>query len=362
MHILSLPATLLSLLLVAAPSTAQSNTTTDNTETTDSSTAPNSKRGLPYIYSDDSSDDFPLYNSPQSLLTWYYNWSPNPSFPSSTTDTLQFIPMIHSLANIESDISTLQSLSLRNSEKYVLVFNEPDGTTEGGGIDTSPRAVARAWMESIAPLRQEGWKVSLPATTGSENGLEWLARFNESCYEISADNGDEDGDEDEEGRSEANGNGSGRGCQVDFLATHWYGDFPGLASWLGTLHALYPDLNIWLTEFAIPSVDEEDTLAMLNQSLTYLDELEYVVRYGWFGAFRAHEANEWTGDGVSLLDEGGGLTEVGVAYLGGEERGFEVGMEADGEESGACGRGGWLDWRAWGVMGAVTLVVGWGAM
>jgi hypothetical protein len=38
--------------------------------------------------------------------------------------------------------------------------------------------------------------------------------------------------------------------------------------------------------------DEESTVEIINQTLPYLDELDYVERYSWFGAFRTDDANE----------------------------------------------------------------------
>jgi hypothetical protein len=318
-----LPSTLL-LFLLPTLTTAQDNSTRALNE------GNLSKRGLPYIYTSHSQSDASFFTSSNSPLTWYYNWSPNPSLPSQSH--LTFVPMIHSIENLEDDIRTIQNLNLDDNDKYILVFNEPDGGTDGGGTDFSPEDAAEAWMEHIVPLREDGWRVSLPATTGSGYGLEWLSSFNSSCFDLADD-----------------------GCEVDFLATHYYGDFPGVASWLGTLHEMYPDLEVWLTEFALPQADEEVTGAMLNQTLPYLDGLEYVVRYGWFGAFRAHDANEWTGDGVSLLDEDGGLTELGVVYLGGEGRGWEVGMEADGSNAGS--RTGKMGWWALMVGGAICFAI-----
>ncbi len=105
-----------------------------------------------------------------------------------------------------------------------------------------------------------------------------------------------------------------------------------MASWLGTLHALYPEKEIWLTEFALPQADELATVAMMNESLPFLDELDWIARYAWFGAFRKDDANEWTGDGVSLFDVDGGLTQAGAVYLGGVGRGFEIG-ESEGEQN-----------------------------
>jgi hypothetical protein len=65
---------------------------------------------------------------------------------------------------------------------------------------------------------------------------------------------------------------------------------------------------------------------MLNESMAYLDDKDWVQGYAWFGAFRQDDANEWTGDGVSMLDDDGDLTGLGAEYLGGEENGFEEGM------------------------------------
>ena len=224
--------------------------------------------------------------------------------------------MIHSLDNLDGDISAIRSL---DNVEHVLIFNEPDGTTDSGGSNISPRDAARAFIDEIMPMRDEhDWKISLPATTGSGNGLNWLSSFNESCHDIRQG-----------------------GCEFDFVAAHWYGDFPSMASWLGTLHSLYPSKEIWLTEFALPQQDAEATTAMMNESLPFLDQIEYLTRYAWFGAFRTDDANEWTGDGVSLFDGDGGLTQAGAVYLGGEGRGFEIGERAGGGNTGEK-RG--LDW------------------
>ena len=38
-----------------------------------------------------------------------------------------------------------------------------------------------------------------------------------------------------------------------------------------------------------------------------------------FGAFRAKDANQWTGDGVALFGDDGALTQLGALYLNGKE-------------------------------------------
>ena len=262
-----------------------------------------SKRGLIYIWDTDQTD-YSLFISQNSTLSWYYNYSPGPSLSSSG---LPFVPMIHGTSSLSSDISTIKSLG--GSISHILTFNEPDGTTESGGSGISPHAAAKAYIEAISPLRSppHNLQISLPATTGSSGGLQWLSTFNTSCYHLNPH----------------------QGCPVDFVAAHWYGDFEGMASWLGTLRALYPSVPIWLTEFAIPQADEDVTVQFLNQSLAYLDGLGYVKRYAWFGSFRRQSAGDFTGGEVAMLNNAGGLTQVGVDYLGGARRGFEVGQKGE---------------------------------
>ncbi|KAK5192060.1 hypothetical protein LTR47_003517 [Exophiala xenobiotica] len=259
------------------------------------------KRGLIYISTSHSSSDDSIFTQSGSPLTWFYNYSPWPT--DSLSDAMEFVPMVHGASDAEDDVDTIKSLS---GVSHILTFNEPDIGTADGGTNTLPRDAAKAYLDTLAPLRAEpyGLKLSLPATSGSEAGLTWLTKFNTSCYHLN----------------------STHGCEFDFIATHFYGPFPSLTSWLGQIHELYPNKKIWLTEFAIPAADDETTLAMMNETLPYLDGLGYVERYSWFGTFRSDDANEWTGDGVSMLDGSGKLTSVGAEYLGGQQNGFEEGQ------------------------------------
>ncbi|KAM0812789.1 hypothetical protein AB5N19_12780 [Seiridium cardinale] len=275
-----------------------------------------SKRGLAYT-GDDNDADYNLLLSGKSPISWYYTWSLNQA--SDVNDTVPFIPLIHSTDDASnSDLNSLLN-ALPSSSTHLLAFNEPDGTTDSGGSSIEPEDAAKSYLDHIAPLRtsdSRSWNISHPSVTGSSQGLDWLQRFNESCYDLDP-----------------------AGCPMDFVAVHWYGDFSGLASWLGTLHDFYvtnstdanaDGLKFWITEMALPQQDEDATVAMMNSSLSYLDGLDYVQGYAWFGAFRSDSANEWTGSSVALFDDDGGLTEAGSLYLGGEENGFAKGTKGEG--------------------------------
>lgn len=271
-----------------------------------------SKRGLAF-HGDKHQTDNELLISQNSTIAWYYTWSLWPS--QDIGDSIPFVPLIHGLEEA-SDSNLVSRLNdLPASSTHLLAFNEPDGETNTGGSSISPKDAAESYMSNIAPLREgkgdssKKWLISYPVVTGSSRGIDWLRDFNESCYDID-DNG----------------------CPMDFVAVHWYGEFAGLQTWLETLREFYngtaPDAPYWITEMALPKQDKKATLAMMNESLGYLDDLDFVDAYAWFGAFRSDEANSWTGNSVSLLDGDGDLTSLGALYLGGEERGFKEGESA----------------------------------
>ncbi|KAF2104290.1 hypothetical protein NA57DRAFT_70503 [Rhizodiscina lignyota] len=264
-----------------------------------------SKRGLVYIGTSHPSD-YQLFTSRSSPLTWYYTFA---TWPALSHSSLDFAPMIHGTLDAADAVPSIKSMASSGGITHVLVYNEPDGSTESGGSNLTPDDAARTYLDTIAPLRDAPYnlKMSLPSTTGSPNGLNWLREFNSSCHNITSG-----------------------GCPSDFLAAHWYGGFPGLASWLGTLHQLYPTLPIWLTEFALPAFPENITYDFVNQTISYLDQLDYVERYSYFGTFRREAANNFTGPNVAMLDDSGSLTRIGALYLGGNQTGFAVGMKGMG--------------------------------
>ncbi|KAH6685070.1 glycosyl hydrolase catalytic core-domain-containing protein [Plectosphaerella plurivora] len=273
-----------------------------------------SKRGLALL-GDAPSSDNELLTSEESPISWYYTWSPWPS--DTVAEDVVFLPLLHGIDTVEDP--NLHDIlgNLPSSSTHILTFNEPDGEQDTGGSSISPEDAAEAYLKHVVPLREprdgdtRTWNISHPVVTGSDMGIEWLRNFNKSCYELSDD-----------------------GCPADFVAVHWYGPFAGLTWWLDTLKDFYgsneTDMTMWITEMALPQEDSEANEAMMTESIEYLESQDYVEGYAWFGAFRTDNSNGWTGDGVSLFDDDGGLTDLGATYLGGEENGFEPGMSGAG--------------------------------
>lgn len=279
------------------------------------SSALSSKRGLAYL-GDNHESDLDLLFSAKSSIEWYYNWSPD----TVSTIDLPFVPLLHGLDDADSSQVKDTINTLPASSTHLLTFNEPDGTTSSGGSSISPSDAAQSYIHNIAPLRtaSRSWNISHPAITGSPRGLAWLQEFNASCWDIDPDNG----------------------CPTDFVSLHWYGDFDGLASWLSGLREFYvtnsssgavsQDIQFWITEMALPQQGDDETLDMLNQSISYLDGLDYVEAYAWYGTARKGGSwDSYTGNNVAVFNKQGALTDVGALYLGGQEEGFEKGETGD---------------------------------
>jgi len=79
------------------------------------------------------------------------------------------------------------------------------------------------------------------------------------------------------------------------------------------MHATYPNMTIWITEFADAWDALSSTQTNFNESIQYLDRLPYVIRYSYFGSFRSSVSN--VGANATMLDQCGRLTNIGDWYL-----------------------------------------------
>ena len=209
-----------------------------------------SKRGLVYVPNAKYPSDDSIWDSPNSDLTWYYNYGPTPSPAYSNSTKLEFVPMLWGAPSSDTDNTFLTDVENQiqsgSNITYVLTFNEPDGSSDGGS-DVPADTAAQIWIREVEPLKNKGVKLGAPAVTGAPTGFTWLQAFFTAC--------------------------AGK-CSADFIPVHWYGNFEGLASHIGQVRATYQNMSIWITEYA----DSDDTLAntqsFYNQSQQYFDRLE----------------------------------------------------------------------------------------
>lgn len=228
---------------------------------------------------------------------------------------MQFVPMMWGAPSTLSDttfLTTVENLISSGSNiTYVLAFNEPDGTTATGGSNVDPSVAAELWQSNIEPLKAKGVKLGAPAVTGSTGGFTWLQEFFTACA----------------------GN-----CSADFIPVHWYGDFSGLASHMGQVNGTYvlpsvptpfstkltkgtsyPNMTMWITEYAYDNEPLNTTQEFFQQSQEYFDRLDFVDRYSYFGSYRSSESN--VGPNVAMLGANGQTTDIGNWYLGIDKEG-----------------------------------------
>ena len=204
-----------------------------------------SKRGLVHVDSADHPLDDRFWDADTSDLTWYYNYTPQPSAAFTNNSDFEFVPMLWGQSETFLDEVTTLIKSGTNIS-YVMAMNEPDGVANGGsGIDA--QTAAETWIKQIEPLKKLGVKLGAPAVTGAPTGFNWLRNFFTHC--------------------------AGK-CSADFIPVHWYGNFEGLASHVGEVNTTYPNMTMWVTEYALNNADLQASQDFYNQSSQFFDRLE----------------------------------------------------------------------------------------
>ena len=229
-------------------------------------------RGLAWPWNN-VAQDFGLFQG-SPAIKWVYNWES--WVPEGKPDNLEYVAMQRTRDFLDQLPNNMQN----NGARILLGFNEPDIAAQANmGVDEA----VGLWRQHILPYGQQGIRLGSPATSNSPQGLPWLQEFMSKCND----------------------------CMVDFIAMHWYGlEFSEFQAYVEAVHNAFPDKKIWVTEFALTlDIPEEQQRNFLGQALPYLDSLDYVERYAWFGASRGSTGN-------SLINDGGELTAVGQSYVG----------------------------------------------
>ena len=184
------------------------------------------KRGLCFTPNITTPEDNSIWAQKPTDLTWYYNYGefPSDAFDGVSQSDFEFVPMLWGAPSDVSNTTFLKSIKSLINDKginitHVLSFNEPDGPAAWGGSDIKPEVAAQVWVNNMIPLQKMGIKVGLPATMSTPDGLQWLKDFLVECSGIISEGGNK------------------KNCTYDFVPIHWYGDFGGLASHMGTYSA-----------------------------------------------------------------------------------------------------------------------------
>lgn len=276
------------------------------------------KRGLVFTPNETTRVDDTIW--PESKgLTWYYNYKPlpEPKFAKYPQSEFEFVPMLWGTPSPPSSTEFLQQVKKLIKDGVnitnVLSFNEPNAPYDWGGSYMDPVTAAQVWVNNIEPLKQMGLRVGLPAPTGEQSGIPWLNNFLRECSTLLSQ-----------------GSTTTKNCTYDFITLHWYDNFEGLASHMGSYSAAFPNKSMWITEYNYAKQDLNPTQDFYKISAEYFDRLDYVERYSLFGAFRSDVSN--VGPNAAMLSRNGSLTDIGAWYLGRTATGV---LPTDGKPSAA---------------------------
>ena len=242
------------------------------------------KRGIAYGYHS-KADMLQL----EQGISWWYNWYhlPDEALRESFQDLeVAYVPMAWN-GDFEME-GMRQFLSTNPQIEYLLGFNEPNFTDQA---NMTPSEAATAWskIEAIADefdLKIIGPAVNYCGNCVSENGItysdpiDYLDDFFEVCV----------------------------GCQVDYLAVHWYGC--GGLDWYLEQFSKY-GLPIWVTEIACwdqENITLDQQKSFLINAVDQMESNPLVEKYAWFTG---------RGDGpyISVLGSDGELTSLGEFYV-----------------------------------------------
>ena len=222
---------------------------------------------------------------------WFYNWYPTPNGVTAPAG-MQFVPMIWDASSADRGVGTIaQAVG-----DVLLGFNEPDRA------DQSNLSVQEA-LDLWPKLEATGKRLGSPATADRASAPgSWFDQFMVGV--------------------------ASKGLRVDFICLHWYGgtganfdaasNTDALRAYVQSAHERY-GRPVWLTEYSLinwgtapryPSRAQQAAFA--TASVAMLESLPFVERYAWFSMPPWVDPDET----VSLYQNGGTATEVGVAYRG----------------------------------------------
>jgi hypothetical protein len=223
------------------------------------------------------------HKTSELTANWMYSWGN--VLADEIPENVEYVPMFWGKSSVtDENIDRIKGLIAEGKVKYVLGFNEPDGSTQANM--SVPEAIA-LWPK----LEELGVPLGSPATVGYGN--EWMKDFMQQADAL--------------------------GLRVDFISLHSYGGANALnfVNILKQAHELY-NRPIWVTEFAVADWNatkpennrytEAEVIQFMQDATTAMNSIDWVERYAWFDGSNAALATS------SLFDDEAVITTLGEVY------------------------------------------------
>ncbi|GAB7347212.1 hypothetical protein MBLNU459_g3318t1 [Dothideomycetes sp. NU459] len=205
------------------------------------------------------------------------NW--NTWEPPELKGRAPFRPMVRD----ESLLSGDEWQRIESSGQPIIhFFNEP----ERRGI--SPEKGAEIWNQKMMPLRsQHGKKLVSPSCASDPSGTEWINKWMDLVSH----------------------------APPDYLGLHWYGTSGDIMiSYLEGMHQKYPNIPIYVSEWASVHREHSEVTAMTAQVANWMDERDWIFEYGLFGCMK-HVADDFVSPAAQLMESDGSFTKLMKKYI-----------------------------------------------
>lgn len=217
--------------------------------------------------------------------SWVYMWKAEK--PEDVPRGIEYVPMVFGKKDrTEANVEYVKNAKRKEDFRFLLGFNEPDGSNQANM--TVEEALA-AWPK----LMEAGLPLVSPAAVRVEG--EWMEAFMDGVEK--------------------------KGYRVDYIAIHHYGgsDPEAFLKRLERVHKKYKR-PLWITEFAVADWQANELSEnrfstgeikkFMREVLPKLERLDYVYRYAWFSS----SPSEARLGNSALFKDDGSLTELGEIY------------------------------------------------
>nr|XP_019014631.1 uncharacterized protein I206_00715 [Kwoniella pini CBS 10737]OCF53412.1 hypothetical protein I206_00715 [Kwoniella pini CBS 10737] len=260
--------------LSLSSSEAQATASATSTNTPIVTATRNGKAGIGWPSQEKDASPVIQFFTPNSTVSWWFDWTKNWNQGVLNSDGVeidgQFVPMLFGVDYL-NNFDTFQ-----DGMTELMGYNEPDlKSNTGVSVYLEPSQAAEKWKTQIIQIRQQYPNIKIHSPVMASNKT-WLLEFFKSiCPDDSA--------------SDGWGN-----CEYkpDYVSAHLY--TTDMNYFKGTLIEFQKDFGIplVLSEFAChkfgsdphPSLEEVSTF--MEETMTWLDQQEWVVKYAWFGVSR----------------------------------------------------------------------------
>ncbi|WVF66164.1 hypothetical protein IAT40_000904 [Kwoniella sp. CBS 6097] len=266
------------------------------------------KAGIGWAAQEGDAAPVALFFTPGSGVKWWFNWAKNWNQGVMQADGTdidgQFIPMLFDSVSIDNGIP------LQDGFTELMGYNEPDLKDKDVAVYLEPKAAAELWKPQITQIRENFPSVKIHSPVVASN-TSWLkAFFDEICPNNTAE--------------DAWGNCAYR---PDYVSQHVYSTNVG--HFRGAVQQYYKTfgLPIVLSEWACHDWSKdghrapvEEVSEFMEETMGWLDQQDYVVKYAWFGTARSAEHLHGVYENNRLMDEAGNITPLGRQYMNGGKK------------------------------------------